>query len=179
MPWEKESPMEQKLEICKPADERPLYDGGVVRELRNIAQNGSQVEGGDEANAVAPGKRPLSSMSPTIVLKDGKPVLAIGAAGGPTIITQVLLGIVGTIDFGLDPAAALAQPRFHHQWVPDEIKIERKFPKAEREKLEAMGHELNDVSRFGAAQMIAMDPESGELTGASDPRVSGLAAGTE
>ncbi len=134
---------------------------------------------GGEANAVEPGKRPLSSMSPTVVLKDGKPVLAIGAAGGPTIITQVLLGIVGTLDFGLDPAAALAQPRFHHQWVPDEIKIERKFPEAEREKLEAMGHELNDVSSFGAAQMIAMDPESGKLTGASDPRVSGLAAGTE
>ncbi len=133
---------------------------------------------GGQANSVEPGKRPLSSMSPTIVLKGGKPVLAIGAAGGPTIITQVLLGIVGTLDFGLDPATALAQPRFHHQWVPDEIKIERGFPQAEREKLRALGHTLDEVSEFGAAQIIAIDPESGSMSGASDPRVPGLAAGT-
>ncbi len=133
---------------------------------------------GGEANKVAPGKRPLSSMSPTIVLKDERPVMAIGAAGGPTIITQVLLGIVGSLDFKLDPEAALAQPRFHHQWVPDEIKIERRFSKKEREKLEAMGHVLSDVSRFGSTQIIVIDPETGELSGASDPRVSGLAAGT-
>ncbi len=132
---------------------------------------------GGEANRVEAGKRPLSSMSPTIVLEDGKPVLAIGAAGGPTIITQVLLGIVGTLDFGLGPEEALAQPRFHHQWVPDEIKIERGFPAAERERLEAMGHRLDEVSRFGAAQVIAIDPATGALSGASDPRVEGLAAG--
>ena len=74
---------------------------------------------GAEANAVAPGKRPLSSMSPTIVLKDGKPILAVGAAGGPTIITQTLLAIIHTIDFGLPIQKALAQPHFHHQWTPD------------------------------------------------------------
>ena len=79
---------------------------------------------GAEANAVAPGKRPLSSMSPTIVLRGDQPVLAVGAAGGPTIISQTLLAIVNVLDFGMDLPAALAAPRFHHQWSPDELKIE-------------------------------------------------------
>src|SRR6185295_7607090 len=80
---------------------------------------------GAEANAIAPGKRPLSSMCPTIVLKDGKPILSVGAAGGPTIISQTVLAIINTIDFGMSVDAALAQPRFHHQWQPDELKIEK------------------------------------------------------
>lgn len=79
---------------------------------------------GGEANAVAPGKRPLSSMSPTIVQKEGQPVLVIGAAGGPTIITQVVLGVVRALDFGLSPQQVLAAPRFHHQWQPDVLRIE-------------------------------------------------------
>ena len=77
---------------------------------------------GAEANAIAPLKRPLSSMSPTIVLKDGQPILAIGAAGGPTIISQTLIGLIGVLDFGLGVDAALASPRFHHQWSPDEVR---------------------------------------------------------
>src|SRR5204862_5785313 len=73
---------------------------------------------GAEANAVAPGKRPLSSMSPTIALKDGKPILALGAAGGPTIISQTVLNLVGVLDLGLRLDEALAQPRIHQQWRP-------------------------------------------------------------
>src|SRR5207249_2160346 len=80
---------------------------------------------GAEANAAAPGKRPLSSMSPTIVLKEGKPIFSVGAAGGPTIISQTVLAIINTIDFGMPVERALAQPRFHHQWRPDELRIER------------------------------------------------------
>jgi len=79
---------------------------------------------GAEANAVEARKRPLSSMSPTIVLKDGEPLIAIGAAGGPKIISQVLLSLVNMLDLGLDPAQALARPRIHHQWFPDELMCE-------------------------------------------------------
>ena len=81
---------------------------------------------GAEANSVEPGKRPLSSMSPTLVLKGNQPVLAVGAAGGPTIITQTLLAMVHTLDYGLSLKEALAQTRFHHQWKPDTLRIELK-----------------------------------------------------
>src|SRR5207249_2361285 len=97
---------------------------------------------GAEANSVAPGKRPLSSMSPTIVLKDGQPVLSVGAAGGPTIISQTLLAIIYTIDFGQSIDVALAQPRFHHQWKPDQLKIEKKVGSAVLRELERRGHKL-------------------------------------
>ena len=132
---------------------------------------------GGEANAVAPGKRPLSSMSPTLVVKDGRVVLSIGAAGGPTIISQVLLGLLACLDHGMTPTAALAQPRVHHQWEPDLLRIERGFPTDIREGLEKMGHKLETVDHFGACQIIARGPD-GKLTGASDPRVPGLAAPT-
>ena len=132
---------------------------------------------GGEANAVAAGKRPLSSMSPTLVLRDDKPILSIGAAGGPTIISQVLLGLIHSLDHGLSPAKALARPRIHHQWAPDVLRIERGFPSRTRQDLAAMGHTLEEVERFGACQIIAIDSQ-GRLRGASDPRVPGLAAGT-
>lgn len=127
---------------------------------------------GAEANAVAPGKRPLSSMSPTVVLKDGKPVLSLGAAGGPTIITQTLLAIVHYVDFKRGPAEALAQPRFHHQWSPDELRIEKKFPASVRRELERRGHRLKELSSIGACQMIAFDSMNGSFSGAADPRVA-------
>lgn len=129
---------------------------------------------GGEANAVAPGKRPLSSMSPTLVLKDDQVVLSIGAAGGPTIIAQVLLGLLYCLDHEMSPAAALAGPRVHHQWEPDLLRIERGFPADARKQLEAMGHKLETVDRFGACQIVARAGD-GSLTGASDPRVPGLA----
>lgn len=132
---------------------------------------------GGDANAVAPGKRPLSSMSPTLVIKDGRVVLSIGAAGGPTIISQVLIGLLYCLDHGMDPAAALAQPRLHHQWRPDQLRIERGFPESVRNELSKMGHQLETVGRFGVCQIIARD-QDGRYTGASDPRVPGLAAAT-
>src|SRR5262249_14316329 len=85
---------------------------------------------GAEANSVAPNKRPLSSMSPTIVLEDGQPIFSVGAAGGPTIISQAVLAILYAIDFGMPVERVLAQPRFHHQWKPDELKIEKRAGEA-------------------------------------------------
>jgi gamma-glutamyltranspeptidase / glutathione hydrolase len=129
---------------------------------------------GGDANAVAPGKRPLSSMSPTIVLKDGKPVLSVGAAGGPTIISQTVLAIINVVDFGMDIQSALAQPRFHHQWRPDELRIETRVPDEVRQKLEKLGHKLRVVDSMGAAQAVAV--EGGKLAGVADPRSEGKAA---
>jgi gamma-glutamyltranspeptidase/glutathione hydrolase len=119
----------------------------------------------------------LSSMSPTIVLKDGQPVIVTGAAGGPTIITQALLLLTRIIDDGLRPAAALAEPRFHHQWNPDELKIETKFGEETLAKLEALGHKLSKSSAFGACQAIWYDREKKLFYPAHDPRVPGKADG--
>ncbi len=130
---------------------------------------------GGEANSVAAGKRPLSSMSPTIVMKDGKVVFSVGAAGGPTIISQTLLGIINQIDYGMTPAEALAAPRIHDQWSPDQLKIEKGVPPEVRAKLKDMGYTLDEVERFGACQIVAEDSK-GNFSGASDPRVPGLAA---
>jgi gamma-glutamyltranspeptidase/glutathione hydrolase len=84
---------------------------------------------GYEANLPGPGKRPLSSMSPTIVLKDDKPVLVTGSPGGSRIITTVLQVIVNVLDYHMDVAAAVAAPRLHHQWLSDEVKVERGLPR--------------------------------------------------
>jgi gamma-glutamyltranspeptidase/glutathione hydrolase len=131
---------------------------------------------GAEANAVHAGKRPLSSMSPTIVLKDGKPILVVGAAGGPTIISQAVLAIIRTVDFGLPPGEAIGRPRFHHQWKPDSLRIERAVPAAVREELKKRGHTLSIVEEIGVSQAVAVDA-AGAFSGASDPRVSGKAGG--
>jgi gamma-glutamyltranspeptidase / glutathione hydrolase len=131
---------------------------------------------GAEANAVAPGKRPLSSMSPTLVLHDGKPIASLGAAGGPTIITQVVLALVRALDFHQPPAMALAGPRLHHQWRPDELRLEATWPPAVRADLEKRGHHIELVNSLGAAQMIALAPD-GSFVGGADPRGSGSAAG--
>jgi gamma-glutamyltranspeptidase/glutathione hydrolase len=132
---------------------------------------------GAEANAVAPGKRPLSSMSPTIVLKDGQPLIATGAAGGPTIITQVLLLLTHIIDDGMLPAEALAEPRFHHQWNPDELKIEKAFGEGTLSRVKTLGHKLAESSSFGACQAIFFDREKQLFFPAHDPRVPGKADG--
>jgi len=133
---------------------------------------------GGEANAVAPGKRPLSSMTPTIVLdRTGEPVFSIGAAGGPTIITQVLLGLLAALDHGMSPEQALAMPRFHHQWKPDRVRLERSAGADVAEELRRLGHEVLVVDTFGVAQAIGRGSD-GRLTAASDPRIPGLAAAT-
>jgi gamma-glutamyltranspeptidase / glutathione hydrolase len=130
---------------------------------------------GNEANAVAPGKRPLSSMSPTIVLKDGRPVLSVGAAGGPTIISQTLLAIIRVVDFGQTPEQALSKPRFHHQWQPDELRVEASLPEAVRAELAARGHKLKVVDAIGVSQAVGVNAK-GEFTGAADPRAEGEAS---
>lgn len=128
---------------------------------------------GAEANAVAANKRPLSSMSPTIVLKDGKPILAVGAAGGPTIISQTLLAILHVVDFGVGARDALAQVRFHHQWRPDELRVEKRLPEGVRAELSRRGHRVVVAESLGAAQAVAVDAR-GEFIGVADPRGEGL-----
>ena len=131
---------------------------------------------GSEANAIAPGKRPLSSMSPTIVLERGRPVLATGAAGGPTIISQTVLSILWAIDLEFDPQQALSQGRFHHQWSPDELRIEKSIPESVRTSLEERGHKLNVVDAIGASQTVARPTGSAKFSAAADPRVPGSSA---
>lgn len=132
---------------------------------------------GAEANSIAPGKRPLSSMSPTLVFKDGQPILTVGAAGGPTIITQTLLLISNMIDQGMEPNEALKQPRFHQQWTPDELKIETTFDAETLRRVEAFGHKLEKSSGFGACQCVMWDAQRKLLVPAHDPRVPGKADG--
>ena len=132
---------------------------------------------GGEANAIEPRKRPLSSMSPTLVLRAGQPVLALGAAGGPKIISAVLLGLVACLDLGISPAEALAAPRLHHQWSPDELMVEKNFPASLQEALRQRGHCVRELPSHSTAQLVAYDPENQRFTGAADPRSRGLAAG--
>ncbi len=132
------------------------------------------------ANAVGPGKRPLSAMTPTIVLKDGKLFLVLGSPGGPTITTTVANILMGVVDYGLNIQEAVNAPRFHHQWLPDEIAIEhRGFSPDTLGILQGMGHKINvDKSGFwGDAECIAVDPKTGERLGASDGRNDGRAIG--
>lgn len=131
---------------------------------------------GDHANAVAPGKRPLSSMSPTIVLKEGQPVITLGAAGGPKIISQVVFELVGLLDLGMTPEEAAAQPRIHHQWLPDELMVEKTLPRAQRVGLAKRGHKLRQIPPMGVSQIVARSPDGKGFVGAADPRAGGNAA---
>lgn len=133
---------------------------------------------GAEANAVAPLKRPLSSMSPTIILEGDQPVMTLGAAGGPTIISQVLLAIVRHFDLGLSLEDCLAKPRFHHQWSPDELRLETAAAAELQKDLEGRGHKLKSVPAIGTAQGIVWDATAKQFRGVHDPRVPGKAAGT-
>ncbi len=99
-----------------------------------------------EANAVAPGRRPLSSMSPTLVLKDGRPLLATGSPGGSVIITSVLQTVLNTIVFGLNASEAIAAPRVHHQWMPDEVAVESGISADTLGLLKAKGHALTPTT---------------------------------
>ena len=129
---------------------------------------------GAEANAVAPGKRPLSSMSPTIVLRDGKPVFTVGAAGGPTIISQAVLAIIHFIDHGMTPAKALSQARFHHQWKPNRLLVEKALGQATIDELRKMGHTVKVTDSIGAAQALGLGQAGSPFTGAADPRGRGV-----
>lgn len=124
---------------------------------------------GTEANAIAPGKRPLSSMSPTLVLKQGQPVLTLGAAGGPTIISQVVQAIINRIDLGLDLYDALALPRIHHQWQPPNLFLEPVADDALRQGLEALGHSIKALGPYGSTQAIEL--KDGRFEAVSEPRL--------
>lgn len=135
--------------------------------------NGYGLVGGD-ANAVEGNKRPLSSMSPTIVMKDGKPFLVTGSPGGSRIITTTLQIIMNVIDHGLNIAEASNAARVHHQWLPDELRVESSLNRDTISLLEAKGHKVKVQSSMGSTQSI-MVTEQG-IFGASDPRHSGSEA---
>lgn len=132
-----------------------------------------------EANAIGPKKRPLSAMTPTIVLKAGKPYFAIGSPGGPTIINTVLQVILNVIDFRMNLQQAIDMPRVHHQWLPDEIRYEPfGLSRDTIEALKQRGHALTDTPRYiGDAHGIMIEPDTGMRLGASDARLDGRAVG--
>jgi gamma-glutamyltranspeptidase/glutathione hydrolase len=129
---------------------------------------------GFEANLPGPGKRPLSSMAPTIVLKDNKPVLVTGTPGGSRIISIVMQVIVNMLDYDMDVAAAVAAPRLHHQWLPDEVRIEHGFSDDALAALRAKGHRLIEPLGYSSANSIAVTDHG--LLGAPDPRTRGAEA---
>ncbi len=129
------------------------------------------------ANAVGPGKRPLSAMTPTIVLKDGKLFLVLGSPGGPTIITTVANILIGVVDFSLDIEEAVNVPRFHHQWLPDQILVEDRLSPDTMNGLRSKGHKLKVEHFWGDGECIMVDPKTGERLGASDGRNNGKAVG--
>ncbi|AIL31928.1 gamma-glutamyltransferase [Basilea psittacipulmonis] len=123
---------------------------------------------GGEANAIAPKKRPLSSMTPTIVMKDGKPFILTGSPGGARIITTVLQSIVNIIDFELNPAQAILTPRVHHQWLPDEIRIEKGISPDTIDILKRQGYKVSEKATMGRVQIIQVGSDG--YYGASDTR---------
>jgi gamma-glutamyltranspeptidase / glutathione hydrolase len=134
------------------------------------------------ANAIAPGKRPLSAMTPTIVLrkdgpKDGKLFLVLGSPGGPTIITTVANVLIGVVDFQLDIQEAVNAPRFHNQWLPDGILVEDRLTPDTMNILRSKGHKLKVEHFWGDGECIMIDPKTGERLGASDGRNNGKAVG--
>ena len=129
------------------------------------------------ANAIGPGKRPLSAMTPTIVLKDGKLFLVVGSPGGPTIITTVANIVTGVVDFGLDIQEAVNAPRFHNQWIPDGILVEDRLSPDTLAILRKKGHKFKIERYFGDGECIEIDPKTGERLGASDGRNNGKAVG--
>jgi gamma-glutamyltranspeptidase / glutathione hydrolase len=131
-----------------------------------------------EANAIAPGKRPLSAMAPTIVLKNGKLFLVLGSPGGPRIISTVTNILMGVVDYGLDIKQAVNAPRFHHQWLPDMIFVESVgFSPDTIKLLESRGHKVKAQGYWSDGECIAIDPRNGDLLGASDGRGNGRAVG--
>ena len=123
---------------------------------------------GNEANALEPRKRPLSSMSPTIIVRGDRPELVLGASGGPRIITATLQTILNVLDFKMPVAAAVAAPRVHHQWLPNRLGLEPRIATEVKTALERRGHVLRDQASIGVVQAIKR--EGAVMTGAADPR---------
>jgi gamma-glutamyltranspeptidase / glutathione hydrolase len=129
-----------------------------------------------EANTIAPHKRPLSSMMPTIVLRDGQLSFVTGSPGGPQIISATLLTILNWINLGMDAQAAINAPRFHHQWMPDLVFTEPTFPMGELQVLQRRGYRMARPHWLGQVEAIGIDPQTGERLGAPDPRRGGAAS---
>ena len=144
-----------------------------------------------DANAIAPGHRPLSSMTPTILLRDGKLSFVTGSPGGPMIISATLLSVINWMRLGMDAQAAVNAPRFHHQWMPDRIRMEAEFSESIEKALRALGHdvergwyetpslghEAKHRKHMGLVNAIGIDPQTGDRLGAADPRDEGVAVG--
>ncbi|HML10537.1 MAG TPA: gamma-glutamyltransferase, partial [Stellaceae bacterium] len=123
-----------------------------------------------DPNGIMPGKRPLSSMTPTIIAKDGRPIYVLGSPGGPRIITAVLETVMNLVDFRMEPDSAVAAPRFHHQYLPDTVFYETGgLPAGTISALTAMGYDLKEQAPWGAVELIAIAPD-GTLIGVNDPR---------
>jgi gamma-glutamyltranspeptidase/glutathione hydrolase len=132
---------------------------------------------GAEANSIAPGKRPLSSMSPTIIFKNGQPIISLGAAGGPKIISAVLQELVDMLDLGMTPQQAVAAPRIHQQWSPDKLYVESKLPGSLQQSLMQRGHKIEELPAVALSQIVARSPDGKSFIGAADPRAGGTAEG--
>ncbi|QJB29970.1 gamma-glutamyltransferase [Chitinophaga oryzae] len=132
---------------------------------------------GTEANAIAPGKRMLSSMTPTIVLQGKQPLYSLGTPGGSTIITSVFQMLMNTLEFGLSPADAINKPKFHHQWLPDEIAVEKDFPETVITALQEMGYKVVKRGPIGRSEIIKRTPGTFVLDAAGDKRGDDSAAG--
>jgi gamma-glutamyltranspeptidase/glutathione hydrolase len=130
---------------------------------------------GAEANAIAPQKRPLSSMAPLIATRDGRPVLALGGSGGPLILSGTLQVLLNVLDFGFDARSAVAASRIHDQWVPPVLAVEPGVPASSAALLARYGHTVKEMPAMGAIQ--AVRTEAGVFEGASDPRKGGEAVG--
>jgi gamma-glutamyltranspeptidase / glutathione hydrolase len=136
------------------------------------------------ANAIGPGKRPLSSMSPTIVVRSGKPVMVLGSPGSSKIITTVANVLMGVVDYGMNIQEAVNAPRFHNQWMPDVVNVERWFSPDTVSALRQMGYKVGigltsdgTAPYWSDAECIAIDAKTGERLGASDGRNNGKAVG--
>ena len=129
------------------------------------------------ANAIGPGKRPLSAMTPTMVLKDGRLFLVLGSPGGPRIITTVANILMGVVEYGMNIQEAVNAPRFHHQWLPDVVLLEQWSSPDSAKLLEQMGHKVEFKPYWSDGECIAVDLKTGERLGASDGRNNGKAVG--
>ncbi len=130
-----------------------------------------------EGNTIAPGKRPLSSMTPTIVLRDGQLSFVTGSPGGPTIISVTLLSILNWMRLGMDAQSAINAPRFHHQWLPDVLVMESLFSTDMEDQMKSRGYEVKRRGHIGLVNAIGIDPKTNERCGAADPRDNGSAIG--
>jgi gamma-glutamyltranspeptidase/glutathione hydrolase len=131
---------------------------------------------GGEANSINPGKRMLSSMTPTIVLKDDKPFIVVGTPGGTTIPTQVFQTLVNILEFNMSTADAVYKPKFHHQWVPDTLKVEKNFPQVIRDGLTKMGYIIDQRGSIGRTELIKVLP-NGKFEAVADNRGEDSAEG--